>query len=110
MKWFLNLLIQSVIIKFLAEHHPDKSLIYWQNVTFRLSDNTVRFNRRYLIYSLSNGRQLQKLRQRDSPNCLKSCNKKEAQLAIFRNYEAALNNYVWRHNLTLKTVMNNMLI
>ena len=66
--------------------------------------NIARFSRGYLTYSLSNGRRLQKWKQRDSSNCLKLCNKKEAQLYLFSNCEEALNKYVWRHNLTLKSV------
>ena len=57
---FLNLNKQSVIIRSLVEHHPDKSLINWQNVTSTLLENIKRFRRRYLIYILSNGKNLQK--------------------------------------------------
>ena len=41
MKWFLNLLKQSVITKLLAGHHSDKSLIYWQNVTLQDSVEVI---------------------------------------------------------------------
>ena len=46
---FLNLKKQSVITKWLVEHHPDKSLCNWQNVTLKPPENIKRFSRRYLV-------------------------------------------------------------
>ena len=78
-----------------------------QNITSKLPDNIIKFSRRYLIYSLSNGTNLQKWKQNDSPNCL-LCNKKETQLHLFNNCEAALKRYKWRHNSIIKTIMNSL--
>ena len=52
------------------------NLLGYQNVTSKLPDNIIKFSRRYFIYSLSNGTNLQKWKQKDSPNCL-LCNQKE---------------------------------
>ena len=79
-----------------------------QNATCKLPDNIITFSRRYLIYSLSNGTNLQKWKQKDSPNCL-LCNKKETQHHLFSNCEAALNGYEWCHNSIIKTIMNNLI-
>ena len=57
---FLNHNKESVITGSLVEHHSDKSLCNWQDVTSKLPDNIERFSRCYLIYSLSNSRKLQK--------------------------------------------------
>ena len=62
------------------------------NVTSKLPDNIIKFSRRYLIYSLSNGTNPQEWKQKHSPNCL-LCNKKETQLHLFNNCEAALKRY-----------------
>ena len=56
---------------------------------------------------MSNGTNLQKWKQNDSPNCL-LCNKKETQLHLFNNCEAVLKRYEWRHNSIIKTIMNNL--
>ena len=57
---FLNLNEQSGIIRSLVEQFPANSLINWQNVTSKLPDNIIKFSRRYLVYNLSNGTNLQK--------------------------------------------------
>ena len=106
---FLNLNEQSGIIRSLVEQFPASSLISWQNVISKLPDNIIKFSRRYLIYSLSNGTNLQKWKQNDSPNCL-LCNKKETQLHLFNNCEAALKRYEWRHNSIVGTIMNNLIM
>ena len=43
-----------MIIRSLDEHHPDKSLINWQNITSKLPEIIIRFSRRFPAYSLSN--------------------------------------------------------
>ena len=57
---FLNLNKQSGIIRSLVEQFPANSLINWQNVTSKLPDNIIKLSRRYLVYSLLNGANLQK--------------------------------------------------
>ena len=89
------------------EQFAASSLINWQNITSKLPDNIIKFSRRYLIYSWSNGTNLQKWKQNDSPNCL-LCNKKETQLHVFNNCEAALKRYEWSQNSIIKTIMNNL--
>ena len=76
MNSFLNLNEQSGIIRSLVEQFPANSLIYWENVISKLPDNIIKFSRRFLIYNLSNGANLQKWKQKDLPNCL-LCNKKK---------------------------------
>ena len=105
---FFNLNEKSEIIRSLVEQFPANSLINWQNVTSKLPDNIIKFSRRCLIYSLSNSTNLQKWKQKDSPNCL-LCNKKETRLHLFCNCEAALKRYEWRHNSLIQTVMNNLI-
>ena len=58
---------------------------------------------------MSNDTNLQKWKQNDSPNCL-LCNKKETQLHLFNNCEAALKRYEWHHNSIIKTITNNLII
>ena len=41
-------------------------------------------------------------------NCL-LCNKKETQLHLFTNCEAALKRHEWPHNSIIKTIMNNLI-
>ena len=48
---------------------------------------------------MSNGTNLQKWKQKDTPNCL-LCNQKETQLHLFNE---------WRHNSIIKTIMNNLI-
>ena len=57
---------------------------------------------------MSNGRNLQKWKQKESPNCL-LCNKKETQLHLFTNREAALKRHEWPHNSIVKIIMNNLI-
>ena len=78
---FLNLNEQYEIIRSLVEQFPADSLINWQIVTSKLPDSIIKFSRRYLVYSLSNGINLQRWKQMDSPNCL-FCNKKETTSCI----------------------------
>ena len=105
---FLNLNKQAGIIRSLVKQFPANSLISLQNATCKLPDNIIKFSRRYLIYSLSNGTNLQKWKQKDSSNCL-LCNKKETQHHLFNNCEGALNGYEWCHNSFVKTIMNNLI-
>ena len=72
---FLELKEESGTIGSLVEHHPEKSLINWQNVTSKLPYNIVSFSKCPPLGSLSSGKNLQKLKQYFSPNCL-LCNKK----------------------------------
>ena len=106
---FLNLNEQSGIIRSLVEQFLANSLIKWQNVTSKLPDKIIKFSRRYVINSLSNGTNLQKWKQNDSPNCL-LCNSKETQLHLFNSCEAALKRYEWRHNSIIKTITNNLIM
>ena len=62
---FLNLNEQSEIIRSLVEQFPANSLISWWNVTCKLPDN-IKFSRHYLVHILSNGRNLQKWKQKES--------------------------------------------
>ena len=57
---------------------------------------------------MSNDTNLQKWKQKDSPNCL-LCNKKETQLHLLNHCEAALKRCEWRHNSIIKTIMNNFI-
>ena len=107
-KGYLNLIKQSRIIRSLVEQFPANSPIDWWNVTSKLPDNIKKFSKCYLIYSLSNGTNLQKWKYKDSSNCL-LCNKKETQLHLFNNCEAALKIHEWHHNLIIKTIMNNLI-
>ena len=92
----------------MLEKFPKNVLVNWQTITSKLPDNIVRFCRRYLIYSLSNGTNIQKWKQRETSNC-SLCDKKETQLHLFNNCEVALKRYIWRHNSILKTITNNLL-
>ena len=56
---FLDLKEQCGIIKFLVNTIPTNQLAQWQKVTSSLPNNIANFIRRYLIYSLSNGTNLQ---------------------------------------------------
>ena len=91
---FLDLKEQCSIIKFLANIIPTKQLVQRQKVTSSLPNNIVHFARRYLIYSLSNGTNLQ---QKETSNC-QLCQNKEAQLHLLNHCTAALKRYEWRHD------------
>ena len=65
---FLDLKEQCGIIKFLVNLIPTNQPVQWQKDTLSLPKNTVNFARRYLIYSLSNGTNLQKWKKTGTSN------------------------------------------
>ena len=67
---FLDLKGQCGIIKFLVSLIPTNQLVQWQKSTSSLPNNIVKFAWCYLIYSLSNGTNLQKWKQKETSNCL----------------------------------------
>ena len=64
---------------------------------------------RYLIYSLSNGTNLRKWKQKQTPNC-KLCRYNEPQLNLFNYCTATLKRYEWRHDSIIQTIMNNLVV
>ena len=61
---FLGLKEQCGIIKFLVNTILTNQLVQWQKVTSSIPSNIVNFVRRYVIYSLSNGTNLQKWKKK----------------------------------------------
>ena len=86
---------------------PTNQLVRWQKVTSSLPKNIVHFARRYLRYSLSNGTNLQKWKQKETTNC-QLCQYNETQLHLFNHCTAALKQYEWRHDSIIQTIMNNL--
>ena len=104
---FLDLKEQFGIIKFLVYLISTNQLLQWQKVTSSLPNNIVNFARRYVIYSLSNGTNLQKWKQKETSNC-QLCQYKETQLHLFNHCTAALKRYEWRHDSVIQTIMSNL--
>ena len=104
---FLDLKEQCGIIKFLVNLIPTNQLAQWQKDTLSLPKNTVNFARRYLIYSLSNGTNLQKWKKTGTSN-YQLFQYKETQLHLFNHCTAALKRYEWRHDSFIQTIMNTL--
>ena len=58
------------------------------------------------MHILSNGRNLQKWKQKESTAY---CAIRKKQLHLFTNCEAALKRHEWPHNSIIKTIMNNLI-
>ena len=64
-------------------------------------NNIVKFARRYLIYSLSNGTNLQKWKQKETSTC-QLCQYKETHLHLFNHCTAFLERYEYRNDSAIK--------
>ena len=106
---FLDLKEQCGIIKFLVNLIPTNQLVQWQKVTSSLPNNIVNFVLRYLIYTLSNGANLQKWKQKETSNC-QLCQYNETQLHFFNHCTTALKWYKWRHDSIIQTIINNLVV
>ena len=104
---FLDSKEQCSIIKFLVNTIPTNHLVQRQKVMSSLPNNTVNFAQHYIIYSLSNGTNLQKWKQKETSDC-QLCQNKETQQHLFNHCTAALKGYEWKHNCIIQTIMNNL--
>ena len=76
-------------------------------MTSSLPNDTANSAQRYLIYSLSNGTNLQNRKQKETSN-FQHCQNNEIQLHLFNHCIAALKGYEWRHDSIIQTIMNNL--